>query len=63
MNTIKKKSSVSIIKREGDGSSSSANKSTSIRLYTEFPQLEVSLDDFEEYGLHRLKVRFFCFCI
>jgi hypothetical protein len=28
-----------------------------VNLYTEIPKIEVSLDDFEEYALDRLKVR------
>jgi hypothetical protein len=55
MNTIKKAAKDRVIKKEDDNTSS--GKSPTIKLYTEFPQFEVSLDEFEEYALHRLKVR------
>ena len=56
MNTIKKAAKDRVIKSK-DENSSSSKKSPTIKLYTEFPQVEVSLDEFEEYALHRLKVR------
>jgi len=34
----------------------SENKATTVNLYQEIPDFEVSLDDFEEYALDRLKV-------
>jgi hypothetical protein len=54
MNSIKKKSV-----KDSDSASSGriTNAPTKINLYQNIPQVEVSLDEFEEYALARLKVR------
>ena len=41
-------------------SSSSSNNNNNINLYQDIPTIEVSLDDFEEFALDRLKVRGVC---
>jgi hypothetical protein len=53
MNIVKSSRS-SGLPKAADGKSSSV--STNINLYQEIPNIEVSLDDFEEFALDRLKV-------
>lgn len=45
----------------GAVSSSSSSKNHGINLYQQIPTVEVGIDDFEEFGLERLKVRMFLF--
>ena len=52
MNVVRTKSSrsASLLKDKVE------NQATTVNLYQEIPNFEVSLDDFEEYALDRLKV-------
>jgi hypothetical protein len=52
MNVVRTKSSrsASLLKAKVE------NQPTTVNLYQEIPNFEVSLDDFEEYALDRLKV-------
>lgn len=71
---------MNVVKKERNSSNSSGlankakqglSKSQPINLYQEIPTLEVSLDDFEEFALDRLKVRLigpfvtrnYCWCM
>lgn len=53
MNIVKSRTSGNLPKKEGAVSAGSQP----ISLYQEIPNMEVSLDDFEEFALDRLKVR------
>jgi hypothetical protein len=59
MNVVKSSRSSNGLPRGGTeetGPSSAAAALSNINLYQEIPSMEVSLDDFEEYALDRLKV-------
>ena len=53
MNIVKSARSSGAPKQDAKQSSAATN----INLYQEIPTIEVSLDDFEEFALDRLKVR------
>jgi hypothetical protein len=61
MNVVKSsRSSSSQLLKAGGGAPSNHNERSTdniINLYQEIPNVEVSLDDFEEFALERLKVR------
>jgi hypothetical protein len=42
----------------GAGNSAAMTTSSDVDMYTDVPSFELSLDEFEEYALARLKVRF-----
>ena len=52
MNVVRSSRSSALPKTKVGG----AAPASKINLYQEFPKMEVSLDDFEEFGLHRLQV-------
>lgn len=56
MNVVRSSRSATLPKG-GRLSASSASKKVTLNLYQDFPKMEVSLDDFEEFALDRLKVR------
>jgi hypothetical protein len=45
------------VPKPGSAEAKQSSQASNINLYQEIPNIEVSLDDFEEFALDRLKVR------